>query len=194
LAQSLTLPSSLSESCAVHNFVFKRLPVLGLILIVGALPGAALAQSSVTELATITYEAPSGSQSGYTEASIDVRYTFMSCAGELWINYEVLPETMQTGIGYMYEGVVYPVTANRTPGFNTVRFAGSIFSSARPGRFADPYAIARSGAGCLGQTLAIKDGDQVLRVPGQTPSQREDWLEGVSFQWTPPSSATGVGS
>jgi hypothetical protein len=179
---SLLLPAASSGAPSVRPIRLVGRGVVRAVLLVAAVafPEMAAAQSSLTREAIVRYQSSSlYPQPGYTEASVSVRYMFMSCGGDLHIHYELDPESVRTGIVYNYEGRSLPISANRSRSISRVLFAATVRFSGGEGRFSDSGAIAYSGAGCFGQTKPIRSGDRVVRVPGRTKSEQEAWLNEI---------------
>jgi hypothetical protein len=92
---------------------------------------SALSAQSSARTATVFFTPGSPSQNGYAAASADVRYSFHSCGGELWIITGFDRSSVRTSSTYWYEGQSYSVPpASRGPELYEVHFAGDVV---RPG-------------------------------------------------------------
>src|SRR5262245_50267997 len=83
------------------------------LLLVAALGMAAVGAgtASAQKTATVRYAPGGPGNDGYSSASVTVKYSLMSCDGELWISMGAEPSTLSRSSTYWYQGKQYPVPA-----------------------------------------------------------------------------------
>lgn len=130
------------------------------------------------DLQTITYLYPKGTPSdpGYEFASIDVKYRFIACMGEVHAAYSLDPESVRTSDYYVSRNGSVPVgdvappkpttiemTAVAKPRLNS-KHLGSIVLQDRYGRVSDGFAAPALGYGCFtGQSQKVGMVAEIVR-------------------------------
>ncbi len=156
------------------------------------LPSLAAAQRSETHSTTVYFNAgPYGNagpyDEGYIDAKADVSYYFVECAGEIHIQYELLPNTLRVGSGYMHKGKSHAVPGGiQPPKVESITFGAKVYtgvyaniagmneSGVEIGEFLDGNTIPYSGAVCYGQTSKVaRVADLTHFWGGRRPSREE---------------------
>lgn len=121
-------------------------------------PKAVDAQRGEPLTARIQYGGAQDSGDGYHSASVEVRYQFADCVGDVAVLYSMDRASIRVGSTYHFGGRSYNVPASiGAPRLETVVFRGPILNhvSQFVASFADPYTQAGAGAGCIGQSKVV---------------------------------------
>lgn len=152
-----------------------------------AVAGACLALAPVTagaqrgepQTARIYHGREHDTGDGYSSATVDVRYQFADCVGDVAVLYAMDRASIRVSGTYHYRGTTYNVPADIAPPRpSTVVFQGPILNNVSQfvGSFSDPYTQGGAGAGCVGQSKVVFSRKEKLGE-GSTPAQYLAFLQ-----------------
>jgi hypothetical protein len=142
-------------------------------------PLVAQAQQSASQSVTVQYKMPTGAEEGYDEASIDLRYGFAICAGEVKLWYQLATDRPKVGQWYRFKGESHLVT-HTAPKVSTVELQVSITASGKPLRTAPIEPSSHGGGICTSINTTLGTVKQLI---GEKPKPEEIqlYLDGLSL-------------